>query len=211
MPFDRKIYYYNKPLILTDDAGHYIANRPEAASYLLLKGGSDESTVQAIRHLEKPRATGVIIEGATEEALLAEIHKTYSPIDAAGGVVRNEHGDVLMIHRRGKWDLPKGKRDEGEDMETCALREVEEETGLKEMTLGPKICDTYHIYSQFGQDLLKRTAWYEMHTTTREILIPQAEENISEVRWIGEKDLTAAASQTYEAIKEVLRCAGFSW
>jgi len=57
-------------------------------------------------------------------------------IRAAGGVVvrEGERGpEVLIVHRPryDDWSLPKGKRDPGETDEQCAVREVEEETGLR--------------------------------------------------------------------------------
>ena len=135
----------------------------------------------------------------------------YSPIEAAGGVAYNEHGSILMIFRRGKWDLPKGKLDKGENIEECALREVMEETGLTHLTLGEKICDTYHIYTQNNEDYLKSTRWYKMGGTETDELKPQKEENILEARWVGEKELGTLALRTYEAIREVLHVAGLKW
>ncbi|PZF73455.1 NUDIX hydrolase [Taibaiella soli] len=207
MNFFQKIYYNNKPLILTTDSRHYI-NMHDAADYLLLTGAIKENYLVAMEYLESQNTPGVIIADNSEQALLDGIHQLYSPIDAAGGVVFNERNEVLMIYRRGKWDLPKGKRDEGEDMEACALREVEEETGLKKLTLGKKISDTYHVYAQHGQHLLKRTAWYEMHTTSDEKLVPQQEENIEEARWVSADELPPILEKTYEAIIEVLGKSG---
>jgi 8-oxo-dGTP pyrophosphatase MutT (NUDIX family) len=60
-------------------------------------------------------------------------------IVAAGGLVFNENKELLMIYRRSKWDLPKGKLDEGETIEECAIREVEEETGVQQIILGKLI------------------------------------------------------------------------
>ena len=53
-------------------------------------------------------------------------------VDAAGGVVVRD-GRVLLVHRPryDDWSLPKGKLDPGESFEEAALREVEEETGLR--------------------------------------------------------------------------------
>ena len=67
-------------------------------------------------------------------------------IVAAGGLVWNEKNELLMIFRQGKWDLPKGKLDDGETIEECAVREVVEETGLKEVKLGGFIGITQHEY-----------------------------------------------------------------
>ncbi|HTM64787.1 MAG TPA: NUDIX domain-containing protein [Flavipsychrobacter sp.] len=211
MFFAQKIYFNNKPLILTNDRHSYIKEHQVAEGYLFLTGAFSRNFRLAFEHLGRLTSLGVIIEDISEEALKDELHALYEPIDAAGGVVLNEDGKVLMIYRRGKWDLPKGKRDDDEDIEYCALREVSEETGLQELTLGEKICDTYHVYSQNSQNLLKRTAWYKMFGTTKERLIPQKEENILEAKWIGEKDLALVVFKSYEAIREVLSKAGLKW
>ena len=168
MEFAQKIYYNNKPLIITSNSQQYIASHPVAADYLLLTGASTHNCRLATEHLDKPGTLGAMIEGASTGSLHNELYSIYEPIDAGGGVVLNEAGAVLMIYRRGKWDLPKGKRDEGEDIADCALREVSEETGLKKLKLAEKICDTYHIYSQNKQNLLKRTTWYKMEGTAEE-------------------------------------------
>jgi 8-oxo-dGTP pyrophosphatase MutT (NUDIX family) len=211
MLFSRKIYYANKPLIITADASSYKAEHPVAAGYLTLKGAFARNFRMAFEHLAGARSLGAIVEDISPDALLAELHKLYQPIDAAGGVVEDEDGQVLMIHRRGRWDLPKGKRDDGEAMEVCAVREVQEETGLSKLDLGEKICDTYHIYAQHGQHLLKTTAWYRMSGTHKDVLVPQAEEAITEARWIAPSDLGPIVFKSYEAIREVLQEGGYKW
>lgn len=208
MHFSQKIYYSNKPLILTNDSRSYIKDHPVATGYLLLTGAFRRNFRLAFEHLDKHRSLGVMIEDISPQALHRELHQLYQPIDAAGGVVENEEGAVLMIYRRGKWDLPKGKCDDDEDMATCALREVTEETGLQQLKLGEKICDTFHIYSQYNQNLLKRTAWYRMKGNGQEPLVPQAEENILEARWIRPGEISPMLRKTYDAIKEVLGLAG---
>lgn len=211
MVFSRKIYYCNKPLILTADAASYIASHPQARGYLNLTGAFHRNYRLAFEHLAKPRTLGAVIEDISPEALLRELHKLYKPMDAAGGVVEDETGRVLMIHRRGRWDLPKGKRDEGEAMDVCAVREVTEETGLQRLELKHKICDTYHIYSQHGQKVVKTTAWYAMQGKNGDTLVPQAEEAITEVRWVPQGDMGPVVFKSYEAIREVLTLAGYHW
>ncbi len=211
MPFSRKIYFNNKPLVLTADAHSYKSEHHAAAGYLSLTGAFARNFRLAFEHLSAPRTFGAIIEDISPEALLHEVHQLYTPIDAGGGVVENEAGDVLMIHRRGRWDLPKGKRDEGEAIDACALREVSEETGLQQLSLRHKICDTYHIYAQRGQRLLKTTAWYAMKGTSSEKLTPQAEESINEARWVAPADMGPIIFKSYEAIREVLDTAGYRW
>jgi 8-oxo-dGTP pyrophosphatase MutT (NUDIX family) len=211
MNFTQKIYFNNKPLILTNSAEGYIKDNPVAQGYLSFTGAFSRNYRLALQHLEKQRTSGAIIEDVSEMSLQKELHKIFEPIDAAGGVVFNEDGAVLMIYRRGKWDLPKGKLDEGEELDTCAIREVSEETGLHKLKIGDKICDTYHVYAQNGQSLLKRTAWYKMQGSSKEKLVPQEEENILEAKWITEKEMSNVAYKSYEAIREILKKAGLNW
>jgi 8-oxo-dGTP pyrophosphatase MutT (NUDIX family) len=211
MHFARKIYINNRPLILTNSADQYIASRPIASGYLQLTGAFSRNFRLAHKHLAGLRSLGVIIEDISVEALIKGLNETYEPIEAAGGVVSNPEGGVLMIYRRGKWDLPKGKRDDGEDIESCAVREVIEETGLPELKLGSKICETYHVYAQGGTELLKTTHWYHMNAPKAFELHPQKEENILEARWVAEKKLGNYVHQSYEAIKEILLESGKKW
>jgi 8-oxo-dGTP pyrophosphatase MutT (NUDIX family) len=206
--FHRKIYYHDKPLILTNSAAVYRQECPEAAGYRCFQGAFPRNYRLAFQHLDTPDSQGVLLEDLSEDALLEGIHKKYKPIEAAGGVVRNEDGGILLIYRRGKWDLPKGKLDDGEDLPTCAVREVQEETGIKRLVLGDLVSDTYHIYSQFGKDLVKHTAWYAMRGSKSETLQPQAKENILEARWIQPEEIGALMLKSYRAIAEVLRSAG---
>src|SRR5206468_6844376 len=99
-------------------------------------------------------------------------------IIAAGGLVFNDDNELLMIFRRNKWDLPKGKLDEGESIEACALREVKEETGLKKLNLIKFINTTLHKYSDpyLNEDVIKETHWFKMYAPDNQQLIPQAVE-----------------------------------
>ena len=211
MTFTQKIYYNNKPLILTNDSRAYIKEHPIAGGYMVFMGSFPRNYRLAVQHLEKLTALGAIIEDVSQASLEHELHELYTPIDAAGGVVFNEDGAVLMIYRRGKWDLPKGKRDDGEAIDYCAIREVSEETGLQQLTLGEKICDTYHVYAQNGQSLLKCTTWFKMFGSSKEKLVPQKEENILEAKWISISQMGPVVFKSYEAIREVLRAAEVKW
>lgn len=211
MIFSRKIYINNRPLILTNSAEQYIGKHTLAAGYLLLTGAFARNFRLAHKHLYSPGSLGVIVEDISIDALIKGLNETYEPIEAAGGVVSNPDGGVLMIYRRGKWDLPKGKRDDGEKIEECAVREVIEETGIPELKLGNKICETYHVYAQGGVELLKTTHWYNMKTQKAFELHPQKEENILEARWVAEKKLGIYVHQSYDAIKEILLDAGKKW
>jgi len=123
---------------------------------------------------------------------------------AAGGVVANENGALLLIYRKQHWDLPKGKLDEGEDLETCAVREVEEETGVRNVQLGKLIDITTHHYEENGQPVIKKTYWYHMTASSAATLVPQTEEQIEDIRWVSPAELAPYLANTYTNIIQVL-------
>ena len=138
------------------------------------------------------------------KAIFKKLISDMKIIFAAGGLVKNGKGDYLFIHRLGKWDLPKGKVDEGEKMREAAVREVEEECGIEVDYLGKKISTTYHIYTMKGKIVLKQTKWYDMGVNKVPKLIPQVEEDITEAVWLGKKDLDKVRENTYPLILDIL-------
>lgn len=125
-------------------------------------------------------------------------------IIAAGGLVLNEKDELLMIFRRGFWDLPKGKLDEGESVPECAVREVQEETGLKSITLQEAVGITYHEYEEKGQSILKETHWYKMQASDAEELVPQTEEDILQIEWVAKDAIAKKLEKTYANIVEIV-------
>ncbi len=89
-------------------------------------------------------------------------------------------------------DLPKGKIEKGETHEEAALREVEEETGLKNIKLKRFLTTTYHTYfdPRKNRKVLKISYWYEMKSKDKE-LSPQHEEGIELAEWIDLSELKA--------------------
>ena len=137
--------------------------------------------------------------------LFRKIRASLNFIKAAGGLVSNDENKFLFIFRLGKWDLPKGKLDENEKAKACAVREVEEETGIKVFKAGDKICNTYHIYgNNGGVPYLKKTSWYKMKGESQAELRPQLEEDITEVRWLGLSEFEIVKNNTYPLILDVL-------
>ena len=126
-------------------------------------------------------------------------------IIAAGGLVFNDKNELLMIFRRGKWDLPKGKLDEDESIEACAVREVQEETGLS-VELQNFIGLTYHEYfdKYSRQDVRKETHWFKMHAPDAQQLVPQTEEDIEEIEWVDKKDIAEKLNNSYPNIVEII-------
>jgi len=132
---------------------------------------------------------------------------TKRKILAAGGLVITNKMKLLMMFRRGKWDLPKGKLDEGESLETCAVREVKEETGIKNVTLAKLVGITYHEYfdKDSDVDVIKETHWFEMHANGEEKFVPQTDEDIEKIIWADETALRECLKNSYPNIIEIIQ------
>ncbi|KPH15233.1 NUDIX hydrolase [Chryseobacterium sp. ERMR1:04] len=138
----------------------------------------------ALDILENTSVKELNIFGENIEEIWTEFQNLFRIIEAAGGLVNKENGDMLFIKRLGKWDLPKGKMEKGESREESAVREIEEETGLTDLELLKFINTTYHIYiERNGDKILKCTHWFEMNFFGEDTSKPQIEEGITEVAW----------------------------
>lgn len=127
-------------------------------------------------------------------------------IIAAGGLVTNPHGEILWIYRRGFWDLPKGKLDDGETIQTCAVREVQEETGIVGVQLHEMLCFTNHTYfdKYLNEEVIKRTYWFHMSIPNAQNGIPQTTEDIEKIEWHGLNTARHCLDKTYDNIIEVV-------
>lgn len=145
----------------------------------------------------------ITFASSDKKAITKYIKKKFKVIHAAGGVV-DKDGKILLIHRKDKWDIPKGKLDKGETRRECAEREVEEETGVKVEIL-QKINATWHTYVTNKKYILKRTHWYVMRCIDDTNMAPQALEDIHEVRWMSLSELRAALYGSYRSIRVVIQ------
>lgn len=122
--------------------------------------------------------------------LLRYLKRRMRYVRAAGGIVTDDDGNLLIIHRNGRWDLPKGKVEAGETLLQAAIRETTEETGINAdiqnnclNSLNP--IKTYHIFNLYGGWHLKQTSWFPLHVQgVKPAGIPQHEEGISAVEWV---------------------------
>ncbi|AZA90367.1 Predicted NTP pyrophosphohydrolase [Chryseobacterium nakagawai] len=138
----------------------------------------------ALDLLENTSVNELNVYGENIDEIWQEFQKLFRIIEAAGGLVIKPGGEMLFIRRLGKWDLPKGKMEKGESREESAVREIEEETGLRDVELIQFINTTYHIYiERNGEKILKCTHWFEMNFNGEDTSKPQIEEGITEVAW----------------------------
>jgi 8-oxo-dGTP pyrophosphatase MutT (NUDIX family) len=200
-----KIYFNDKPLFLCDSIDAVIEpymHHDDAVFIDELNSNSINSMVHEM-HQEKVHA-GIFLHNDLE-ALKKAFWKKFKIIKAAGGVVWNEQEEILLIFRRGFWDLPKGKVDDGESLEECAIREVEEETGVSKLNLEKYLLTTYHTYDEGSKHILKESWWYTMTTNYKSTLSPQQEEGIEEAKWMNPSEATALFSKAYPSVRDVLK------
>ena len=160
----------------------------------------------AVDLLENTSCPEMNVYGENIEEIWEDFTHMFKVIEAAGGLVKNKNNELLFIRRMGKWDLPKGKIEKGESLEQAALREVEEETGLKELILEEFLNNTFHIYTERnGEKILKTTYWFKMTYVGNSQPIPQKEEGISEVSWKYEEMIkNEVMRMTFENIRLIL-------
>ena len=155
--------------------------------------------------LESNQPSTLKIQVPEPKKYLKKLKQEIRYIKAAGGLIKNDSGAYLFIFRRGKWDLPKGKIDAGERPDQAALREVEEECGLKINMIKTELDSTYHFYLQDQELILKRTHWFTMRSHGEQALIPQQAEDITEARFIDSRDLTIVRENTFPSVEQVIR------
>jgi hypothetical protein len=156
------IYFDDRPLYLCDEIDEIVEPLIHHDDTVFIDE-LNTYTIKTIIHemqLEKVKA-GVFFHPSLSE-LYKAFKKKFTLIMAGGGLVQNEKNEVLLIFRRGKWDLPKGKLDKGESIEDCAIREVQEETGLLNISLEGPLMTTYHTYHEGSRYILKESHWYGM-------------------------------------------------
>ena len=124
---------------------------------------------------------------------------------AAGGLVVNGNGDYLFIRRQGKWDIPKGHIEPGEQSRECAVREVTEECGISGLEIEKPICTTFHTYRLNERPILKSTDWYLMRCNDSEKLTPQTEEDITEAVWVAPSDIDNRLKDSFSSIPEIFK------
>ena len=199
-----KIYFEEKPVYLCDEINkelNEILHHPDAVFIDEISGPAIKSLLHEIK---KEEFHAGVLWYSDLEKLKKAFFKNFQLIEAAGGIVQNDKKEILFIYRLGKWDLPKGKVEKGEDFEQCAAREVEEETGVTGLTLKNKTGETYHTYNAFGKHYLKISHWYYITCHNAQTLVPQTEENITAIKWVKTKDIKEPLANTYASIKDIL-------
>lgn len=206
------IWIQEKPLIICEqlsDIPEIILPASSWEKYLINKTSGDIQTT--IQELQQGEREACIIQSQDIQTIFEDISRKFVIREAAGGLITNEQQDVLLIFRLGKWDLPKGKIEEGDDPQQTALREVREETGLYHVEIEHLICHTYHVYNDryTKEQTLKKTHWFKMKFTGTELTVPQIEEDILDAQWIKPAHISKYLRYSYGTIRYVFDRAGY--
>ena len=146
--------------------------------YLPLKKTSLSDIISKVKKHKK-----IYLYHHNSKKLISRFKKKINVVKAGGGIVTNSNDETLFIFRRNKWDLPKGKMDDGESIDKTAIREVTEETGIKDLVITSYFMDTYHIFKKGNKFFLKETSWFNMKSIIIGNLIPEVNEGITKVVW----------------------------
>ena len=204
-----KIYFDDKPLFLCDNVDATLQPYVHHDDAVFIDELNLHTVKSMIHEMQDSSVHAGVFFHKDLNQLKDAFFKKFTLIKAAGGFVLNENKEVLMMFRRGKWDLPKGKMDKKESFEDCAIRETEEETGLKKIKLICPLITTYHTYHEGSKYVLKETRWFTMEASSDQKLLPQASEQITKLEWVGKNDLKKYLQNSFPLINDVLE-AGYS-
>jgi 8-oxo-dGTP pyrophosphatase MutT (NUDIX family) len=199
-----KIYFNNKPLFITNQITKELEEYLHHEETVFIDEFNFHTVKAMIHEMDMAKIhAGVFLHDNVDEVLKA-FKKKLVLVKAAGGLVHTEDDDLLLIFRRGKWDLPKGKLDDNEKIEACAVREINEETGLIKPEIEKPLCVTYHTYHQDGKHILKESHWFLMKSKKQTSLLPQIEEGIEKCEWVAVDQLAPYMEDTHASILDVV-------
>lgn len=185
----------------TVDAGNETITKAKLINHVWVKNAriQDLDSILDIVNTKVPIGLhSMFVSVDNYDAVREYLQKKYKVVKAAGGLVRKKDR-YLMIFRMKKWDLPKGKKEAGENYREAAVREVNEECHITVRT-GKRICTTWHTYTMNKHSMLKKTRWYAMELVDDTNAFPAAEENIEELRWMTQKEVYHALEHSYKSI-----------
>ena len=188
-----QIFYKEKPIIISD-------NKTDLKNSLMIDLELLDN-IDLIKLMNKKNIRSIGILSKNETSVLSEFNNKFPKITAAGGKVINQNSEILFIYRNKKWDLPKGKAEKNENISQTALREVIEETGIKNLSIVKPLEKTYHIFKRRSKYYLKSTYWFEMYSDYKGKFKPQKKEGISRVEWIGIENLESVLPKSYANIR----------
>ena len=193
-----KVFFNQKPILLTTD----IIPPKEDSPFFYVKFTNKKFIVQM---LKSKKVKMLYLFHSKEDKLWYYFLNMFKLVEAAGGLVRNlKTNHFLFIFRNKKWDLPKGRINKNEEVQKAAIREVEEETGVENLSITKPLNTTYHIFKRNRKYRLKKTFWYLMETDYNGELTPEIKEGIEKAIWIEKKLIVSLKSEMYQNINLII-------
>ncbi len=193
-----KVFFNQKLILLTTD----IISPKEDSPFFYVKFTNKKFVVQM---LKSKKVKMLYLYHSKEDKLWYYFLNMFKLIEAAGGLVRNlKTNHFLFIFRNKKWDLPKGRINKNEEVQKAAIREVEEETGVENLSIIKPLNTTFHIFKRNRKHRLKKTFWYLMETDYIGELTPETKEGIEKAIWIEKKLIVSLKSEMYQNINLVI-------
>ncbi|MFA9388841.1 MAG: NUDIX domain-containing protein [Prolixibacteraceae bacterium] len=200
-----KVFFNDRIVFVNSNNGHYI----DSNTILSVIFNASDMHLAWQQFLDDPLRRNLFLTGDSQEKTLELFMQLFKIVEAAGGLVVNTQDQILCIYRWDRWDLPKGKIEKGETIKEAAVREVEEETGIRGVQLKAFKTTTYHIYASPYHNnklILKPTHWFNMLYLGSEKLRPQLKEDIVRAEWFNKTDLDEVRNNTYSSLKELFDC-----
>ena len=188
-----KVFVNDKPLFLTNE----ISKETNFQLFLLESVDIEQLIIKIFQN----KVQKAYLYHPDEKEIMKTLKSKIPVSKAGGGLVYNKKGEVLFIFRGGKWDLPKGGIEKGEEIGDTAMREVEEETGVNQLRITKKLQKTYHVFKRNGIYRLKITHWFEMQSDFEGIPVGQIEEGIEKAIWLHPNEMPEVLKNSYENIK----------
>lgn len=198
-----QIYFNNKFIELSSNDIQNSQNQAIKKSYLLNNNKLNFNKI-IDEFLFDPSNDSIQIVSSDLNTLLELFKSKFYYIEAAGGFIEKDN-EFLFIHRQGIWDLPKGKLEKGETIKNAAIRECEEECGIKQLKITKQLSSSFHLYKYKKGFALKQSYWFYMKSDYSKKLTPQLEEDIDEVKWFSKHEIeTIIIKHTYYTIRDVI-------
>lgn len=188
-----KVFVNDNPIILTDS--------DEFSEGFKVFNFDEINIIKWVEKLLLEENIAIILKCKSLKNKWNEFKNLFNIEVAAGGKVLNDQNEVLFIFRNGKWDLPKGKLEQNESLAVCAVREVQEECGINNISLINALDTTYHIFKRDNTLFLKITHWFLMKTNFNGELKPQLNEGIEKAMFKNEIEIENALKNTYKNIQ----------
>ncbi len=193
-----KVFFNQKPIVLTTSLISPKGDSP----FFYVKFTNKKFIVNA---LKSKKTKKLYLYHSKEDKLWDYFFNMFKLIEAAGGLVRNfETNHYLFIFRNKKWDLPKGRINKNEAIKNAAIREVQEETGVENLSIIKTLNTTYHIFKKNRKYRLKKTFWYLMDTNYDGELFPEIKEGIEKAIWVEKNSIASLKKNMYQNINLIV-------